>query len=137
MSLSGKIFSRSAFYPWLGNKIYPIDATHRFPSASVKRKVYQKNISDLHDSSNIVIFMLDINGFEVIDLGVDVSPAKFVEAAKKSGAPVVGLSGFLTLAFDPMKETIAVLKAAGLNVKTMIGGGQIDEQIKEYTGADA
>jgi len=81
--------------------------------------------------------MLDINGFEVIDLGIDVSPAKFVEAAKKSGASIVGLSGFLTLAFDPMKEAIAALKAARLNVKTMIGGGQIDEQIKEYTGADA
>jgi len=80
---------------------------------------------------------LDINGFEVIDLGVDVSPARFVEAAKKSGASIVGLSGFLTLAFDPMKETIAALKAAGLNVKTMIGSSQIDEQIKEYTGADA
>jgi len=93
---------------------------------------------DIHDiAKDIVVFMLDINGFEVIDLGVDVSPAKFVEAAKKSGASIVGLSGFLTLAFDPMKETIAALKAAGLNVKTMIGGGQIDEQIKEYTGADA
>ncbi len=93
---------------------------------------------DIHDiAKDIVVFMLDINGFEVIDLGVDVPPAKFVEAAKESGASIVGLSGFLTLAFDPMKDTVAALKAAGLNVKTMIGGGQIDEQIKEYTGADA
>ena len=50
---------------------------------------------------------------------------------------MVGLSGFLTLAFDPMKDTVAALKEAGLNVKTMIGGGQIDEQIREFTGADA
>jgi len=93
---------------------------------------------DIHDiAKDIVVFMLDINGFEVIDLGVDVPPAKFVEAAKESGATMVGLSGFLTLAFDPMKDTVAALKAAGLNVKTMIGGGQIDDQIKEYTGADA
>jgi len=93
---------------------------------------------DFHDiAKDIVVFMLDINGFEVIDLSVDVFPARFVEAAKKSGASIVGLSGFLTLAFDPMKETIAALKAAGLNVKTMIGSSQIDEQIKEYTGADA
>lgn len=93
---------------------------------------------DIHDiAKDIVAFMLDINGFEVTDLGVDVPPAKFVEAVKKTGAKVVGLSGFLTLAYDPMKETVAALKAAGLDVKVMIGGGQIDEQIKEYTGADA
>ena len=93
---------------------------------------------DIHDiAKDIVVFMLDVNGFEVIDLGVDVPPAKFVEAVKESDASIVGLSGFLTLAFDPMKDTVAALKAAGLDVKTMIGGGQIDEQIKEYTGADA
>lgn len=93
---------------------------------------------DIHDiAKDIVVFMLDINGFEVIDLGVDVPPAKFVEAVKKSGATIVGLSGFLTLAFDPMKNTVAALKEAGLNVKTMIGGGQINEQIREYTDADA
>ena len=93
---------------------------------------------DIHDiAKDIVAFMLDINGFEVTDLGVDVSPAKFVEAVKETGATIVGLSGFLTLAYDPMKETVAALKAAGLDVKIMIGGGQIDEQIREYTSADA
>jgi len=94
---------------------------------------------DIHDiAKDIVVFMLDINGFEVTDLGVDVAPAKFVEAVKQTGATMVGLSGFLTLAYDPMKETVAALKAAGLkDVKVMIGGGQIDEQIRQYTGADA
>ena len=94
---------------------------------------------DIHDiAKDIVVFMLDINGFEVTDLGVDVPPAKFVEAVKQAGAKIVGLSGFLTLAFDPMKDTVAALKAAGLNdVKVMIGGGQIDENIRLYTGADA
>jgi 5-methyltetrahydrofolate--homocysteine methyltransferase len=92
---------------------------------------------DIHDiAKDIVAFMLDINGFEVTDLGVDVPPAKFVEAVKETGASIVGLSGFLTLAYDPMKDTVAALKEAGLDVKTMIGGGQIDEQIKEYTSAD-
>jgi 5-methyltetrahydrofolate--homocysteine methyltransferase len=82
--------------------------------------------------------MLDLNGFEVTDLGVDVPPEKFVETVKAIGAKIVGLSGFLTLAFDPMKDTVAALKAAGLNdVKIMIGGGQIDENIRQYTGADA
>ncbi|MBE7555168.1 MAG: cobalamin B12-binding domain-containing protein [Anaerolineales bacterium] len=94
---------------------------------------------DIHDiAKDIVVFMLDINGFEVTDLGVDVPPAKFVEATKETGATVVGLSGFLTLAYDPMKETVAALKAAGLDkVKVMIGGGQVDDQIRRYTGADA
>jgi 5-methyltetrahydrofolate--homocysteine methyltransferase len=94
---------------------------------------------DIHDiAKDIVGFMLDVNGFEVTDLGVDVPPAKFVEAVKQSGAKVVGLSGFLTLAFDPMKFTVQALKDAGLtDVKIMIGGGQIDENIRQYTGADA
>lgn len=93
---------------------------------------------DIHDiAKDIVGFMLDINGFEVIDLGVDVPPQKFVDAVRDSGAKVVALSGFLTLAFDPMKETVAALKAAGYDdVKIMIGGGQIDDQVREYTGAD-
>jgi len=94
---------------------------------------------DIHDiAKDIVGFMLDLNGFEVTDLGVDVAPEKFVETVKETGAKIVGLSGFLTLAFDPMKDTVAAIKAAGLDdVKVMIGGGQIDENIRQYTGADA
>ena len=95
---------------------------------------------DIHDiGKNIVVFMLDVNGFEVYDLGVDVPPQKFVDKIKESGAPIVGLSGFLAPAFDSMKETIEAIQAAGLRdkVKVMIGGGQITEEIKKYTGADA
>ncbi len=93
---------------------------------------------DIHDiAKDIVAFMLDINGFEVTDLGVDVPPARFVEAVEETGAGIVGLSGFLTLAFDPMKATVEALQAAGLDVKVMIGGGQIDEQVRAFTGADA
>lgn len=93
---------------------------------------------DIHDiAKDIVEFMLDINGFQVVDLGVDVPVEKFVEAVKSSGAKIVGLSGFLTLAYDPMKATTAAVKAVDPEVKVMIGGGQIDEQIREYTGADA
>lgn len=93
---------------------------------------------DIHDiAKDIVVFMLDINGFEVTDLGVDVPPARFVETVQETGATIVGLSGFLTLAYDPMKATVEALKDAGLDVKVMIGGGQVDEQIRQYTGADA
>jgi len=95
---------------------------------------------DIHDiGKNIVTFMLDVNGFDVLDLGVDVSPEKFVEAIRDFGPQVVGLSGFLTLAFDIMKETVEAIEAAGLRdgVKIMIGGGQVGDEIKEYAGADA
>ena len=94
---------------------------------------------DIHDiGKDLVVFMLDINGFDVKDLGVDVSPDAFVKAAEAFDADIVGLSGFLTLAFEPMKATVEALKEAGLNnVKVMIGGGQVDEQVRQYTGADA
>jgi len=112
-------------------------------AAEVKRlgKVVMGTVAgDIHDiGKNIVVFMLDVNGFEVYDLGVDVPPQKFVEKIKETGAPIVGLSGFLALAFDSMKQTIEAIKDAGLRdkVKVMIGGGQITEEIRKYTGADA
>ena len=95
---------------------------------------------DIHDiGKDIVAFMLDITGFEVYDLGVDVPAQKFVEKIKETDASIVGLSGFLTLAFDSMKETIEAIEAAGLRdkVQIMVGGGQIDDQIRKHTGADA
>jgi len=95
---------------------------------------------DIHDiGKNIVTFILDINGFEVIDLGVNVSPAKFVEAVKEHQPQVMGMSCLLTVAFEPMKQTVEALQEAGLRdkVKVMIGGAAINEQVKNYTGADA
>jgi methanogenic corrinoid protein MtbC1 len=95
---------------------------------------------DIHDiGKDLVVFMLDVNGFEVLDLGVDVPAGKFVDAVKETGSKVVGLSGFLTLAFESMKRTVEAIKEAGVrdDVKIMIGGGQIDEQVRGYTGADA
>ena len=95
---------------------------------------------DIHDiGKDIVVFMLDVSGFEVFDLGVDVPAQKFVDKIKESGAPIVGLSGFLTLAFDSMKQTVEAIKDAGLRdkVKVMIGGGQITDEVRKYTGADA
>ena len=95
---------------------------------------------DIHDlGKDIVEFMLDINGFEVHDLGVDVPPEKFVEAIKEYKPQVVGLSCLITVAFDSMKQTVEAIKAAGLrdSVKIMIGGGTTDEQVKVYAGADA
>lgn len=95
---------------------------------------------DIHDiGKNIVTFMLDVGRFEVIDLGVDVSVDLFVEKACEFRPQVVGLSGFLTLAFQSMKKTVEALKQAGLRdqVKIMIGGGQIDEEVRRFVQADA
>jgi 5-methyltetrahydrofolate--homocysteine methyltransferase len=106
----------------------------------VGKVVFGTVAGDIHDiGKDIVVFMLDVNGFEVHDLGVDVPVQKFVDKIKETGAPIVGLSGFLTLAFDSMKQTIDAMKAAGLRdkVKVMIGGGQITEEVRKYTGADA
>ena len=95
---------------------------------------------DIHDiGKDIVVFMLDVNGFEVTDLGIDVPVQKFVDTIKETGSSVVGMSGFLTLAFQSMKDTVEAIKKAGLRnkVKIMIGGGQIDDQVRSFTGADA
>ena len=95
---------------------------------------------DIHDiGKDIVVFMLDVNGFDVLDLGIDVSAQKIVDAVKDFQPAVVGLSGFLTLAFDSMKKTVEAIEAAALrdSIKIMIGGGQIDEHVLKYSGADA
>ena len=70
---------------------------------------------------------------------MDVPAQQFVNKIKETSAGIVGLSGFLTLAFDSMKETVEAIKTAGLRdeVKIMIGGGQINEEIRKYTDADA
>src|SRR6266545_6600526 len=95
---------------------------------------------DIHDiGKDIVNFMLDVNGFQVKDLGVDVQVETFVDEIKSYKPDVVALSGFLTLAYTSMKETVEAIEAAGLRgkVKIMIGGGTMDQQICVYAGADA
>jgi 5-methyltetrahydrofolate--homocysteine methyltransferase len=95
---------------------------------------------DIHDiGKDVVSFMLDVNNFEVTDLGVDVSAEAFVQKIREVKPQVVGLSGFLTMAFDQMKLTIAAIKDAGLRdkVKIMIGGAIMDANVAQYVGADA
>ena len=95
---------------------------------------------DIHDiGKDIVVSLLKAANYDVYDLGVDVPPDKFVDAVKETGAPVVGLAGLLTISFDSMKATVAALEAAGLRsqVKVMIGGGPVTEQVRVYAGADA
>jgi methanogenic corrinoid protein MtbC1 len=95
---------------------------------------------DIHDiGKDIVVFMLDINGFEVHDLGVDVPAENFVEAIWDIQPQIVGMSALLTTAFDSMKNTVEVIKNAGLRdqVKIMIGGSTVDDKVRQYAGADA
>jgi methanogenic corrinoid protein MtbC1 len=97
-------------------------------------------MGDIHDiGKDIVVSLLQAGNFKVVDLGVDVPPAKFVEAVKESGAKVVGLSGLLTIGIEAMNTTVDALDAAGLrpDVKVMIGGGSLTEQVRELVGADA
>jgi 5-methyltetrahydrofolate--homocysteine methyltransferase len=95
---------------------------------------------DIHDiGKDIVGFLLEVNGFEVFDLGIDQPEDNFVEAVKEHHPQVLALSGFLSVAFDSMKSTVQQVEAAGLrkDLKIIIGGGQMDETVRAYTGADA
>ena len=95
---------------------------------------------DIHDiGKDVVAFMLDVNNFEVHDLGVDVPAAAFVAKIREVRPQIVGMSGFLTLAFDQMKRTVEAIKEAGLRdqVKIMIGGAVMDDNAAKYVGADA
>jgi len=95
---------------------------------------------DLHDiGKNLVAMMLSSAGFEVIDLGVDVPPEKFVESVKKEVPDIVAMSCLLTIAMDEMKNIIGEMKRARLRskVKVMVGGRPITEEFAEEIGADA
>ena len=110
------------------------------PQKKLGRIVFGTVEGDIHDiAKDIVTFMLDVNGFEVKDLGIDVPAETFVAEIKAFAPQVVGLSGFLTLAYESMKEAVEAIAAAGLRdkVQIMIGGGQITDEVVRYVGADA
>jgi methanogenic corrinoid protein MtbC1 len=95
---------------------------------------------DIHDiGKNIATMMLELNGMQVKDIGVDVPTDRIIQEAMDLKADVIGLSGLLTLAFDPMKSVVDRLKEKGLRdkIKVIIGGGQMDDQVCKYVGADA
>ncbi len=94
---------------------------------------------DLHDiGKNLVSAMLEGGGFEIVDLGSDVPPEKFVEAVQSTGANIVALSALLTVTMPSMKTTIEALKNAGLRdkVKVMVGGAPVTNQYAQEIGAD-
>ena len=94
---------------------------------------------DLHDiGKNLVCMMLEGAAFEIVDLGSDVSPEKFVEAVNSTGADIVAMSALLTTTMPNMKNTIEALEEAGLrkNVKVMVGGAPMTDQYANDIGAD-
>lgn len=123
----------------LGELVKPKMAGGAATEEALGKVVLGTVAGDIHDiGKDIVAFMLDVNNFEVHDLGVDVSAEAFIEKIKEVEPEVVALSGFLTLAFDSMKNTVQSIKDAGLRdeVKIMIGGAPMDEGVREYIGAD-
>ncbi len=92
---------------------------------------------DIHDlGKNIVSMLLSCHRFVVHDLGVDVSPATFAEQAAQVQPHLIGLSGLLTNAYDAMRDTIALLRAEGYQGPIVVGGGQLNEKVCQYVGAD-
>ena len=92
---------------------------------------------DLHDiGKNLVIMMLKGAGFDVIDLGVDVSAVKFVEKAKETKAKIIGMSALLTTTMPSMEKVVKALNEAGLAIKVMIGGAPITQAYADKIGAD-
>ena len=107
---------------------------------SLGRMILATVKDDLHDiGKNIVKIILEAGGFDVLDLGTDVSPEAIVRAAKENGIRIIGLSGVLTLSIDSMKETVDAFRAAGMrdDVKIIVGGAPISEAACERIGADA
>ncbi len=92
---------------------------------------------DIHDlGKDIVVMLLKGAGYNVIDLGVDVHPEKFVAAVKEHQAPLLAMSVLLTACQESVKDTVLAMKEAGLDTKILVGGNYVDEKVREYSGAD-
>ncbi len=95
---------------------------------------------DIHDiGKNIFGVLATAAGFEIIDLGVDVPPQKFVDTVRKEQSRIVGMSGLITMVYPSMKEVVDLLQKEGLRnkVKVIIGGGATGEEARRYVGSDA
>jgi 5-methyltetrahydrofolate--homocysteine methyltransferase len=124
----------------IGDIVKPKLAAQRAGMPAAGKVVIGTVAGDIHDlGKDVVSFMLDVNHFEVHDLGVDVPAEAFVQKVAELKPQVVGLSGFLTMAYEQMKKTVDALKEAGLRdgVKVMIGGAIMDDAAARFIGADA
>jgi methanogenic corrinoid protein MtbC1 len=124
------------------NQVMPrlVDQLKGGQRKSIGRVVLGTVQGDIHDiGKNLVGVLLTSVGFDVIDLGIDVPPARLIAAIKEHQPAIVGLSGLLTLSIDPMKEAVDAIRAAGLRdqVKILIGGNPVTEQVHQIVGSDA
>ena len=133
LMLSGDLFRESMeiIEPYLGEKKTEGDVKGKIILATIQ--------GDIHDlGKDIFATLLKLEGFEVYDLGVDVSPDIVIEKVKEIQPDFLGFSALLTVTFDPMKEVIDKLKEAGFRdkLKIMVGGGITTTLVKDYIGAD-
>ncbi len=147
MDTVGKLFEEGEYF--VGDLIYAgelmtdavailKDALVSGDSTGPKTKMILCTVKDdLHDiGKNIVRSMLEANGFDVLDLGIDCPADKIVETAKAENIRIVALSGVLTLALDSMKVTVDALRAACPGVKVIIGGAPVSAEACKNIGAD-
>jgi 5-methyltetrahydrofolate--homocysteine methyltransferase len=124
----------------LGELVKPKLGDTKVTSEPMGKVVIGTVAGDIHDiGKDVVAFMLEVNNFEVYNLGVDISESAFVDKIREVQPDVVGLSGFLTLGFEQMKKTVEAIEKAGLRdkIKIMIGGSIINDEAAKYAGADA
>jgi methanogenic corrinoid protein MtbC1 len=124
----------------IGDIVKPKLAEQRAGVPAAGKIVIGTVAGDIHDlGKDVVSFMLDVNQFEVHDLGVDVPAETFVQKVAELKPQVVGMSGFLTMGYEQMKKTVDALREAGLrdDVKIMIGGAIMDDSAAKFIGADA
>jgi dimethylamine corrinoid protein len=137
--LSGLIISDDIFK----NVMNILDLTGCFNPAQEKKLgkvILGAPLGDVHDiGKGIVRQLLQYSGFEVIDLGVNVRPASFLEAVVENDAGLVGISTLITMAYESLRETVLEFERASLRgkVKIMLGGGAVSQRVSEYVGADA
>jgi methanogenic corrinoid protein MtbC1 len=148
MAIVGDLFEKNEYY--VGDLIFAGDLLNQAINAikpvlggvgseKIGSMVIGTVQGDLHDiGKNIFGSMAEAAGFEVYDLGIDVSPSAFVEKVKEVKPQIMGMSGVLTLAIDTMKKTVEELKSAGLreSVKVIIGGNPVTEAACRMVGAD-
>ena len=147
MDTVGKLFEEGEYF--VGDLIYAgelmTDAVEVLKpylagaeSAGSKTKMILCTVKDdLHDiGKNIVRSMLEANGFDVLDLGIDCPAQKIVDSAKAEGIKIVALSGVLTLALTSMKKTVEAIREAGLDCKVIIGGAPVSAEACLNIGAD-
>jgi len=149
MAIVGELFENNEYF--VGDLIFAgelltksIDILRPVISGADSKKIGSIVVGtvegDLHDiGKNIFASMVEAAGFEVYDLGIDVTPSAFVDKVKEVKPQIVGMSGVLTLAIDSMKATVDALKEAGVrdNIKIIIGGNPVTEDACKQIGADA